>query len=155
MQHLAISPESNAPDAAIGARPQMPLSVLLPNFNHGALLPRALLALLNQTPAAKEIIVVDDGSTDDSVKIVEAFQRRYSSVRLIRNATNQGIIASVRRAIDASTGEYLLCASADDFVLPGLFGHAFAGLSENPQAAFFCSSVALVDTDDRVLGVRP
>ena len=64
-------------DPAIGRRPSMPLSVVLPNFNHGELLPRALGALLDQTPAAKEIIVVDDGSTDDSVKIIEAFQRGY------------------------------------------------------------------------------
>ena len=77
------------------------------------------------------------------------------SIRLIRHATNRGIIASVKTALEVATGEYLLLASADDFVLPGLFSHALAGLSENPRAAFFCSSVALVDTNNRVIGVRP
>ena len=84
----------------------MPLSVILPNFNHGKLIPRALGALLNQTPAAKEIIVVDDGSTDDSVKVIEDIARRQPSIRLIRNATNQGIIASVKSALAVATGEY-------------------------------------------------
>ena len=142
-------------DAAIGLPPSMPLSVILPNFNHGALIPRALRALLGQTPSAKEIIVVDDGSTDDSVKIIEGFQRRFQSVHLIRNATNRGIIASVKTALEVATGEYLLFASSDDFVLPGLFSHALAGLSENPRAAFFCASVALLGADNRVIGVRP
>jgi hypothetical protein len=146
---------SQSPDAAAGPPPSLPLSVVLPNFNDGALIPRALRALLDQRPRAKEIIVVDDGSTDDSVKIIEGFQRQHSSIRLIRSSTNRGIIASVRSALEVATGEYLLFASSDDFVLPGLFSHALAGLSENPGAAFFCASVALVDTNNRVIGVRP
>jgi len=133
----------------------MSLSVILPNFNHGDLIPRALRALLDQTPPAKEIIVVDDGSTDDSVKIIEAFQARYEIIRFIRNPTNRGIIASVKSALEIATGEYLLFAASDDFVLPGLFSHALAGLTEYPGAAYFCAGVALIDTNNRVMGVRP
>ena len=133
----------------------MPLSVILPNFNHGGLIARALRALLDQTPAASEIIVVDDGSTDNSVEIVEALQRQYASIRLIRNGTNRGIIASVKTALEVATGEYLLFAASDDFVLPGLFSHALEGLTAYPGAAFFCASVALLDSHNRVRGVRP
>lgn len=140
---------------AIDPQPPMPLSVILPNFNHGGLIARALHALLNQTPPASEIIVVDDGSTDNSVEVVEALQRQYQSIRLIRNKTNQGIIASVRTALEAAVGEYLLFAASDDIVLPGLFSHALAGLTAYPRAAFFCSGVALIDTNNRVIGVRP
>ena len=133
----------------------MPLSVILPNFDHGRVIGRALCALLNQTPSAKEIIVVDDGSTDNSVEVVEEFQRRHRSVRLIRNRINQGIIASVKTALEAASGEYLLFAASDDFVLPGLFSHAGEGLTAYPKAAYFCASVALLDSDGRILGVRP
>jgi len=133
----------------------MPLSVILPNFNHGDLIARALYALLNQTPSASEIIVVDDGSTDDSVAVIEGLARQHSSIRLIRNTTNQGIVASVKTALAVATGEYLLFASSDDYVLPGLFAQAFAGLSVAPRAAFFCSGVALVDANNQVIGIRP
>ena len=133
----------------------MSLSVILPNYNHGDLIARALLALLNQTPAAHEIIVVDDGSTDNSVEVIEALQRLHPSIRLIRNPVNRGIVASVKTALDVATGEYLLFAGSDDFVLPGLFGRAFAALQAYPQAAFFCASVALLDIQDRVIGLRP
>jgi len=138
-----------------GLRPTMPLSVILPNFNHGGLIARALRALLDQTPAACEIIVVDDGSTDNSVEVIEALRRQNGLIRLIRNPTNQGIIASVKTALEAATGEYLLFAASDDFVLPGLFSHALERLTAYPDAAFFCASVALLDSDNRVLGVRP
>ena len=70
---------------------------------------------LTQTPSAQEIIVVDDGSTDDSVEIVEAMQRRHQSIRLIRNKTNQGIVASVKTALAVATGDYLLFASIRRF----------------------------------------
>jgi|GEM_PF-1406364 len=141
--------------ATAGPQPAMSLSVILPNFNHGDLIARALHALANQTPAAHEIIVVDDGSTDDSVTVIEALRRRYKSIQLIRHSTNQGIVASVKTALEGATGEYLLFASSDDFVLPGLFGHALRGLSANPAAAFFCAGVALIDARDHVIGVRP
>jgi glycosyltransferase involved in cell wall biosynthesis len=144
------------PTAATDRTPApMPLSVVLPNFNHGALIARALSALVEQTPAAQEIIVVDDGSTDDSVKVIAEFQRRHPSIRLIRNATNRGIIASVKSALDVATGEYLLFASSDDVVFPGLLGHADAALRDYPQAAFFCARVALMDAGNGVIGVRP
>jgi glycosyltransferase involved in cell wall biosynthesis len=144
-----------ASKAALETPTIMPLSVVLPNFNDGKVLSRALGSLLAQKPAAQEIIVVDDGSSDDSVAIVEEIQTRYPSVRLIRNKTNLGIVASVKRALEIATGEFLLCASSDDFILPGLFRRALCGLTENPGAAFFCASVALVDTRNRVVGIRP
>jgi glycosyltransferase involved in cell wall biosynthesis len=148
------TPSAPADEASASRRP-LSLSVILPNFNHGRLIPRALRALLSQTPSAKEIIVVDDGSTDDSVRIIEAIARDQPPIKLIRNTTNQGIIASVKTALAAATGDHLLFASSDDFVLPGLFARAQAGFRDNPQAAFFCSRVALVDGTNRVIGVRP
>ena len=155
--NAAEAPMQSTTATGQGAPVALPLSlsVILPNYNHGKLIPRALRALLTQTPPAKEIIVVDDGSTDDSVAVIEDIARRHPSVRLIRNPVNQGVMASVRTATAVATGEFVLFASSDDFVLPGLFSRARDGLSENPRAAFFCSRVALVDAADRVIGVRP
>src|ERR1700689_3009761 len=145
-----------APAQAVGdLPPAMSLSVILPNYNHGKFVARALHALATQTPAASEIIVVDDGSTDNSVEVIEALQRRYAAIRLIRNQTNQGIVASVKTALAVATGEFLLFAGSDDFVLPGLFGRALVALTDHPNAAFFCAGVVLVDSDDRVIGLRP
>ncbi len=142
-------------DYPIATADPMSLSVIVPNFNHDSLIPRALRAFLNQAPPAKEIIVIDDGSTDDSVKVIEEFARRYRSIRLIKHQTNRGIVAAVKTGLEIATGEYLLFGSSDDIVLPGLFARAQAALSQNPRAALFCSGVALVDDHNRVIGLRP
>lgn len=135
--------------------PSVSLSVILPNYNHGKLIPRALRAYLNQTPPAKEIIIIDDGSTDDSVEVIENFAGRHPSIRFIRHAANCGIVAAVKSGLAVATGEYVLFGSSDDYVLPGLFDRALTALNENPRAALFCSGVALVDVANRVIGLRP
>ncbi len=142
--------------SAAGDLPPASISVVLANFNHGAFISRALSALLAQKPAAKEIIVVDDASTDDSVQIVVALQSAHPSIRLMRNATNRGVVASFRSGLEAASGDYVMFASADDFVFPGLFARALACLAEFSRAAFFCSGVVLIDgKSNRVLGIRP
>ncbi|HZV78570.1 MAG TPA: glycosyltransferase family A protein, partial [Candidatus Binatus sp.] len=76
-------------------RPRARLSVILPNYNHGALLPRSLGALIQQSLPPHEILVIDDGSTDNSVAVIEAYGRRSDRIRLIRHMANRGAFAAV------------------------------------------------------------
>jgi GT2 family glycosyltransferase len=152
MQAEAIS-ESRAGEGQSGRIPV--LSVIMANYNHARWLLRALSALLDQDPAPDEVVVVDDGSTDDSVSIIEAYRARYPSIRLIRHERNLGVAAAMETALAAVSGEFLLGAAADDFVLPGLFAHAIAALRAHPEAALFCSEAVLVDREDRIVGFRP
>jgi len=133
----------------------MSLSVIMPNYNHAEWLPQALRALLQQSVPADEIILVDDGSTDDSVHIVETFQRSHPSLRLIRHEANRGALAAGRTGIAAATGDFLLFAAADDFVLPGLFERATAALQTHRSAAFFCSEVVVLGRLGEIRGFRP
>jgi glycosyltransferase involved in cell wall biosynthesis len=131
------------------------LSVIVPNFNHAALLPRCLTALLRQEMPAREIIVVDDASVDDSVDVVERFQRQHESIRLISHQTNRGAPAALNTGLTAATAELIYFAAADDFVLPGFFSAASEALQAHPAAAFFCSWVVIVDQSCRIIGFRP
>jgi glycosyltransferase involved in cell wall biosynthesis len=141
--------------AVLERRQRARVSVILPNYNHGWLLPRSLGALIQQSVLPQEILVIDDGSTDDSVTVIEAYARRCDRVRLIRHEANQGAFAAVRTGIAAAGGDLLLFAAADDFILPDLIARAVEALSANPQAAFFCSQVALIDRQRRMVGLRP
>jgi len=143
-----------SPDA--DAAPGSTLTVVLPNYNHARLIPRALEALFAQDPPPDEIIVVDDGSADDSLNVVAAFAKDHPSLRVLANPTNMGAIATLARGLAAARGRYVYFAAADDWVVPGFFATAIAMLEAHPRAGLFCGEARLVDGGSgRTLGVRP
>ena len=89
------------------------ISVIIPAYNAALYLGEAIQSVLAQTLPAREIIVVDDGSTDDTAKVAESF----TAVRLIRQ-TNQGSAVARNTGIAASSGECLAFLDADDIWMP-------------------------------------
>ena len=92
------------------------LSVVIPNYNHSAFLPRALSALGEQSKHLLEAIVIDDGSTDNSVEIIKRFATKYPVIKLHVNGKNRGSLVSVARGISLAGGDYLYFGAADDEV---------------------------------------
>jgi GT2 family glycosyltransferase len=133
----------------------MSFSVVIPNFNHGKLLPRAVNALMAQWPLPTEIFIINDGSTDDSLSFIEAIKARFTCVHLIHHEHNCGVVAGMNEGLRAATGDFVYFAAADDFSLPGLFATANDALRRYPDAAFFCGRVVLVDPSGEILGYRP
>lgn len=110
------------------------LSVVIPNYNHARFLPRALDAILAQSLPPREVIVLDDASTDDSVSVIERYARKQPAVRLVRHERNLGVVAGLNRGTELATSTYLHLAAADDYVLPGFYEKAFAQLARHPEA---------------------
>jgi glycosyltransferase involved in cell wall biosynthesis len=132
------------------------LSVVLPNYNHAAYLPRALDALLSQERQADEIIVVDDCSADGSRDIISHYAAKHPSIRLLANEKNIGVIPTLSRGLDEARGQFVYFGAADDFVQPGFFADAISMLQAHPQAGLFCGDARLVDgKSGRSLGARP
>ncbi len=132
------------------------LSVVLPNYNHGALIGRALDALLSQELPPSEIIVVDDASTDDSLEVIERFAAEAPSMRVLVNRRNCGAVAALERGLLAARGTYVYFAAADDWVLPGFFALAIETLDAHPRAGLFCGDARLADSrTGKTTGYRP
>jgi glycosyltransferase involved in cell wall biosynthesis len=89
-------------------------SVIIPVYNSAKTLPRALESVLDQTWPAHEIIVVDDGSTDNSLQVANDFA---SKVRVIHQS-NAGVSAARNRGADSATGDWLAFLDADDWYYP-------------------------------------
>src|SRR5665213_1517564 len=90
------------------------ISAIIPNYNSIEFLPKAIQSLLNQEEAFSEIIIVDDGSIDNSVEVIQLLIQEHPSIRLIRHEHNQGVCAALNTGIQSATGDYILLGAADD-----------------------------------------
>jgi glycosyltransferase involved in cell wall biosynthesis len=125
----------------------------MPNYNQAHYLPTALDAILSQSYQLKEIIIVDDASTDNSMEILESYAAKYNIIKLIRNEKNLGVVINSNRLLEYATGDYIYGAAADDRVLPGLFEKSMNLLAEYPQAGICTSLTRKIDRDGIDLGV--
>lgn len=105
------------------------VSVVIPTFNRSATLPRALGSVRAQTLRPDEVIVVDDGSTDDTPAVVE---RGFPDVTYLRQ-TNAGVSAARNRGIGKSAGEWIAFLDSDDEWKPEKLERQMAALMRNPE----------------------
>jgi glycosyltransferase involved in cell wall biosynthesis len=107
----------------------MKISVVIPAYNVAAYIERAIQSVLNQTRWADEIIVVDDGSKDNTADVVGQFADK---VKLIRQA-NAGVSAARNAGVCAATGDWIAFLDADDQWLPDFLKLQSELLSRGPQ----------------------
>ncbi|MDD5629800.1 MAG: glycosyltransferase family A protein [Elusimicrobia bacterium] len=131
------------------------LSVILPNYNHSEYVGEALQAILTQSRTPDEVIVVDDGSTDDSVAVIERAVDKNPVVRLVLNSKNIGAFHCINKAMEMASGEYLYFASADDTILPGLFEMSLDMLGRYPEAGFSCCESETISIPSGAIGKNP
>jgi glycosyltransferase domain-containing protein len=124
-------------------RQSVTVSVLLCNYNDSRYLPDSLGAICNQTRLPDEVVVLDDGSTDDSLQIIEDFARRYPFIRVLKNETNRGLLYSINRALNEARYDFVVWAAADDRLLPNFIERNVQCLLEYPAAGMAFSRLAV------------
>ena len=107
------------------------VSVIITCYNHGKFLAQAIESVLQQQYNPVEVIVVDDGSTDNTKQVAAKFPQ----VKYIYQS-NQGLSAARNTGVKVSSGEYLLFLDADDWLLPGALETNTKIIQENVSAAF-------------------
>jgi len=96
------------------------VSVLLPVYNAADYLTKAIDSILNQTFTDFEFIIINDGSTDGSLKILEDYARQDARIRLV-NRENKGLIKTLNEGLRLATGKYIARMDQDDISLPPRF----------------------------------
>jgi len=117
-------------------RPSPKVSVVVPAYNTGAFLREALDSILAQTHPAHEILVVDDGSTDDTAAICHSYG---PAIRYIHQH-NQGISAARNAGIRAAAGDWIALLDSDDIALPNRLQRAVDAIQANPNTVVFYSA---------------
>jgi hypothetical protein len=123
------------------------VSVVIPNYNHARYLPDAIDSVLRQTYPNREVIVVDDGSTDDSQHVAD---RYGDSIRYIYH-DNQGLSAARNTGIRASRGEYIGVLDADDMYEPDFLATLVPILEAHPKTVAVTCGYQFVDEKNQPL----
>jgi glycosyltransferase involved in cell wall biosynthesis len=124
------------------------ITVVVPTYNYGRYLHRALDSILGQWADDLELIIVDDGSTDDTARIAQEYVSRYFSVRYVYQ-DNAGPAAARNHGISLAQGRFILPVDADDELINGSIAVLRAMVQATPHAQMIVGAHVSVYPDGR------
>ncbi len=129
----------------------MLISIVIPSYNHLEYIPDAINSVLNQTHEELELIVVDDGSLDNSVAYLETIKdSRFTHV----TQTNHGAHHAINRGLSLCKGEYITILNSDDIYHPNRLHAALEVFKQCPQVDFVSSWLTVIDQSGKELGIK-
>jgi glycosyl transferase family 2 len=134
-----------------GWSPVSTVAIALCNYNHARYLDGCLGAIVTQSRPADQIVIVDDGSTDDSKDIILDYAARYPTISPYFNGVNKGVMISLKRAMDAVSCDYVVVTAADDLLLSNFISHNLKVLEKHPSAGLSFSELVSLDGDSGVI----
>ena len=141
-----MSREASQATVSAGSQTDRCASVIIVCTNDRQHLATCLDSVLRQEYRPLEVLLVDNGSTDGSVELVEA---TFPDVRVIRNGRNLGYTGANNRGFEASTGRYIVILNPDTEVAPGWLSGLIEGLDQHSQPAIATSKVLFFDQSQR------
>jgi glycosyltransferase involved in cell wall biosynthesis len=124
------------------------ISVIVPSFNQGKFIERSLLSIIKQTYKNFEIILVDGGSTDETIDII----RRYSNNLVYWvSEIDRGQSHALNKALQRCSGDFVCWLNTDDIFLPHAFEEATDAFFKNPEARVIFADWAEINEKDEII----
>ena len=128
------------------------ISTVIPAYNQGHFLVEAIESVLNQTWTNLEVVVVNDGSTDNTIDILKKMAGKDQRIRWF-DQKNQGFAVAMNRAIEESHGEYIAHLDSDDVMEPDKIELQMEALRKDSEVDLVHTAVRIIDTDGHSLMV--
>lgn len=131
------------------------ISVIVPVYQVEALLPRCVSSIQNQTYEQLEIILVDDGSADNSGKLCDEFARKDPRIRVLHKE-NGGLSSARNAGLDVATGAYIAFVDSDDYLVPEAYAWMLDAMKRH-NVPMACAGRYDVDADtgEKTVGLCP
>ncbi len=126
------------------------VTVLVPSYNHAVFVERTLRSIFRQTLRPKLLIVIDDGSVDESVDVIRRVLNDCPFEHLFIHRENRGLCATLNEALLLADGEYFAYISSDDIWLPEFLESRSALLDRRHDAVLAYGHSFLIDEQDRI-----
>ncbi len=131
------------------------ISVIVPCYNQGIYLKETIQSALASTYRPLEIIIINDGSTDDSLELARVLETQHPEVRVIDQA-NGGVTKARNTGIAAAQGEYILPVDGDDLISPTYIEQGLAILSSRPEVkVVYCQAEKFTETTRKPWKLKP
>ncbi len=117
---------------------------MVPLYNHARFIKEAIASILAQGKIVREVVVIDDGSTDDSLEVMRGLAAQDERIRL-QSQPNQGAHATLNAALAETTGEFVTILNSDDAYLPGRFDALITLLDDRPEVDIAGSRLSFID----------
>ena len=125
------------------------LTIITPSYNQGRFLEETILSVLNQDYPNLEYIIIDGGSTDNSVEIIKKYEHRLS---YWVSEKDNGQTHAINKGLEKATGEIIGWLNSDDVYLPWTFRNAIKTFNQNPDVSLVWGSRILLGAHSEVLG---
>jgi glycosyltransferase involved in cell wall biosynthesis len=126
------------------------LSVLIPSYNNGRFLSELIGSILTQNFTDFELVICDDCSSDDSVRIIKTFSD--ARIKFFQNDKNLGIVGNMNRCLGLAQGEYIFMIGSDDLMCPENLKKKVAFLDANPDVGLVCSNINMINEEGKSAG---
>ena len=126
------------------------ISVIIPTYNRARFVAATVENVLDQVGVRTEIVVVDDGSTDETEQVLQPYLDRIHYVR----QRNAGPAAARNRALESATGDYIAFQDSDDYFLPGALASLREALDARPELGGVQGGLVLVDEEGKTVRVE-
>lgn len=130
------------------------VSVIMPVFNSEKFLSVAIESILNQTFSDFEFIIIDDGSTDQSLKEIKRYGVKDKRIRIINNASNLGICACLNRGLSLARGKYIVRMDSDDWSYPDRIKKQLFFMESHPNVVICGGTIRVCDAKLKVINPR-
>jgi glycosyltransferase involved in cell wall biosynthesis len=129
------------------------VSILLPAYNCEKYIRKTIDSLLNQTYANFELLIINDGSTDGTSVIINAYND--TRIQHLHNDGNKGLIYTLNRGLEFAKGKYIARIDADDVCLLTRLGKQVDWLEKNPKTAIVATQIIFINELDESTGNWP
>lgn len=146
-------PEITFPQQQTECGPAPRITVAMPVLNGGQHLRLAVLSIMGQTCRDWELLIIDDGSTDNALQSIADIHD--CRIRILRDGGNRGLAARLNEAIDLARGQYFARMDHDDVSYPERFAQQLALLERNPELDVVAVRAITISDDNTLVGNLP
>jgi alpha-1,3-rhamnosyltransferase len=127
------------------------VSVCIPSYNHSQYIEQCLRSIFVQTHAPSELIVIDDGSTDDSIKIIEKTLKDCPFPCELIVRPNKGHVLTINEGLEMAHGEFFAVIASDDIWLPDFLKYRVSQLQKRPEAVLAYGHCYIIDDENNIV----